>query len=136
LSFFSHFKKVYTQYISYATVDVSSAFDDVIVNEVPTMRDETLRNPGVPPSDCEVKNIFDVDFIPVFATVAAPATSVTDPRLEATCVVHGVAVFPVVTKANPAANCAASIPVPPCAASSTVKVGKGEYCVIPWPLIY
>jgi len=65
--------------ITHATTDVSVPDELVMVKDVPTTLADTCRNPGAPPGDCVVRKIRELAAMDVFATVAAPATSVATP---------------------------------------------------------
>lgn len=64
-----------------ATVEVSVPLELVITKLVPTVFVDTLKNPGVPPSVFEVKNILLFAVTEVFATVTVPPTKTAVPIL-------------------------------------------------------
>jgi hypothetical protein len=68
--------------VTQATVEVSATLELVITKLVLTVFADTRRNPGTPPSVCEVTKMRLLAVTEVFATVTAPATKTAVPIFE------------------------------------------------------
>jgi hypothetical protein len=82
-----------------AIVDVSVPLLDVIVKSVPAFLAVILKNPGVPPSTCDVTKIILLAVTLFVLTVTVPATNVATPAVGFVAAGVDVAVL----TANPSA---------------------------------